>query len=222
MRAFITATGTDIGKTYVACALAHQLRAAGQSVRVVKPVMSGFSKDDLLASDAGQLLMAQEMPCDMSHIEAISAYRYKAPLSPHNAAEQEGRVLPFDAMLDWCQTQLSGNESHVFIEGVGGVAVPLDWRHTSIDWMKALTIPAILVCGNYLGTISHTLSAAHMLKTSGILIHAIIINDASNGSVAISDTEKTLRHFLPDVRHIISLSFASRWQDAKNMLEIVS
>lgn len=222
MRAFITATGTDIGKTYVACALAHQLRAAGQSVSVLKPVMSGFCDDDLLASDASQLLMAQGMPCDISHIETISPYRYKAPLSPHNAADLEGRVLPFDAMLDWCKSQLAGSASHVFIEAVGGVAVPLDWRHTSIDWMKALDVPAILVCGNYLGTISHTLTAAHMLKSSGILIHAIIINDASNGSVAISDTEKTLRHFTPDVRHIFSLPYASHWQDAKNMLELVS
>lgn len=221
MRAFITATGTDIGKTFVTCALVHQLKASGRSVRAVKPVMSGFSEDDLLASDAGQLLVAQAKEVTLPSINDISPYRYTAPLSPHNAAEIDNRQLPYASLIDWCKTQLSSSESHVFIEGVGGVAVPLDWHHTSIEWMQALSIPAILVCGNYLGTISHTLSAAYMLKTSGISIHALVINDMNNGGVALSDTEKTLRHFLPDIRHIISLPRASHWQDAKNMLEIV-
>ena len=36
---FITATGTDIGKTYVACALIRALRKQGRPVDAFKPVL---------------------------------------------------------------------------------------------------------------------------------------------------------------------------------------
>ena len=45
------------------------------------------------------------------------------------------------------------------IEGIGGVMVPFDGRHTVLDLVAAVRVPAILVAGSYLGTFSHTLTA---------------------------------------------------------------
>jgi len=53
---FITATGTDIGKTFVTAGLIRHLRALGREVDALKPVMTGFDPAHPEASDAGVLL----------------------------------------------------------------------------------------------------------------------------------------------------------------------
>ena len=55
-----------------------------------------------------------------------------------------------------------------FIEGVGGIMVPLDRKHTVLDWAKALGLPLIVVAGSYLGTISHTLTALRVIADAGL------------------------------------------------------
>ena len=53
---FITATGTDIGKTFVAAGLIRQLRAAGQAVDALKTVVTDFDTAEVLGSDPALLL----------------------------------------------------------------------------------------------------------------------------------------------------------------------
>ena len=75
--------------------------------------------------------------------------------------------------------------------------VPLDARHTVLDWMAALQTPAILVAGSYLGAISHTLTAADAVMRAGVAIAALVVNDSGDGAVPLADTAATLRRFLP-------------------------
>ena len=82
----ITATGTDVGKTFVACGLITALRAQGRAVDAFKPVLSGFSVAE--GSDAGLLLAALGRP--LSEIERMSPLRFAAPLAPPSAARAEG------------------------------------------------------------------------------------------------------------------------------------
>ena len=56
--------------------------------------------------------------------------------------------------MKFCREGIAAHDGTLFIEGVGGVMVPLDGRHTVLDWMRALGLPLILVTGSYLGTIS--------------------------------------------------------------------
>ena len=86
---FITGTGTDIGKTWLCCALLRHWRAAGLRPAALKPVLSGFDPDAPQASDAGQLLAALEQPLDERTLEAIAPWRYAAALSPDMAAALE-------------------------------------------------------------------------------------------------------------------------------------
>ena len=92
-RVFITASGTEIGKTFVTCALIHQLRSAGHRVAALKPVASGFDDDAIEDTDTGALLAALECPLDSSHIESISPWRFTEPLSPDMAAARENRTI---------------------------------------------------------------------------------------------------------------------------------
>ena len=88
---FITATGTDIGKTFVAAGLIRHLRAAGRSVDALKPVVTGFDPLDAAASDTGVLLSALGRPVTPAEIDRISPWRFRAPLSPDMAARRENR-----------------------------------------------------------------------------------------------------------------------------------
>ena len=55
---FITATGTEIGKTFVTVGLIRHLHEAGRDVEALKPVASGYNPDEAASSDPGMLLAA--------------------------------------------------------------------------------------------------------------------------------------------------------------------
>src|SRR5262245_6760089 len=95
---FITATGTDIGKTYLACALIRHLRAQGQAVEAIKPIVTGFEEQSAISSDPGLLLGALGRPVSATDIERISPWRFKAALSPDLAAAREGRTVDFEVL----------------------------------------------------------------------------------------------------------------------------
>ena len=67
----------------------------------------------------------------------------------------------------------------IFIEGVGGIMVPLDQTHTVLDWMSALRVPVLVVAGSYLGTISHTLTALHVLAQRNLDIAGVVVSESA-------------------------------------------
>ncbi len=135
---FVTATGTDIGKTFVTAGLIRHLRAAGETVSAFKPVVSGFTMEAAAASDPGMLLAALGEPINEETVGRVSPWRYEAALSPDMAAAREGTALPYDDILAACRRAVAETDGTLFIEGVGGVMVPLDDRHTVLDWMADL------------------------------------------------------------------------------------
>lgn len=191
---FVTATGTDIGKTFVTAGLIRHLRDAGKSVAALKPVVSGY--EIAAGSDPAVLLEAMGQVADEATVAEIAPWRFKAPLSPDMAALREEREIDFKALLSFCRDRTTGGQT-VLIEGVGGVMVPLDATHTVLDWMVALGLPVVLVTGSYLGSLSHTLTAAAALEWAGVRAISIVVNDSGGGAVPLTDTAATLRRFLP-------------------------
>ena len=186
---FITGTGTDIGKTWLSCALLRHWRAAGLSTRAFKPVMSGVELDNLPASDAGQLLLAQGIEVSAASVADISPWRFAAALSPDMAAAAEGRRIDFEALLAFNRRVTSADLRKISLcEGVGGVMVPLDEHHTVLDWAQALAVPVVLVAGSYLGSLSHTLTALQALRSRGLSVAAIAINESTGSSVPLDAT----------------------------------
>jgi dethiobiotin synthetase len=194
---FVTASGTDVGKTFVMRRLIEELEAAGHRVRALKPVASGFDPSDAAASDTGELLRALGQPLDAAHLDAVSPWRFAAPLSPDMAAAREGRSVPFDAVVEFCRR---GSDAHVtLIEGIGGVMVPLDDRHTVLDWVVALGAPVLLVVGSYLGTLSHSLTAAAALHGRGVRIAGVVVSESPLQPAPAEETAEVLARFLPNV-----------------------
>jgi dethiobiotin synthetase len=192
---FITSTGTGIGKTAVTCALTRQLIAKGKQVRALKPVISGYTESDP-TTDTALLLQSQSLTQqDTAH---ISPWRFEAALSPHMAAAREGQTLALQDLVAFCQTEAQLH-AITLVEGAGGVLVPLTMRHTMADWMVALNWPVALVAGTYLGTISHTLTAAEALARRGLHLAGVVLCESESSPVPPAETAETLTAFLSEL-----------------------
>lgn len=192
---FVTATGTDVGKTFVVRGLIRHLRAANWPVEALKPVATGYDAATMTASDPGLLLSALGRPLAESEIERIAPWRFAAPLSPDMAARRENRPIDFDRLVEFCRSAIAMHKRTLLIEGIGGVMVPLDDERTVLDWMTALNIPVLLMTGTYLGSLSHTLTALAALKQRKLAVAGVVVNESPGSTVPLPDTVETLSHF---------------------------
>jgi dethiobiotin synthetase len=196
---FITGTGTDVGKTYVAASLIRHLRSMGRIVDALKPVVSGFDPATPASSDPGILLQALGFSVTEEEINRIAPWRYRAPVSPDIAAKREGQTIDVDGVIGFCRTAIDQRRDILLIEGVGGIMVPLDDERTVLDLMMALQLPLILVTGSYLGTISHTLTALDALFRRNLKVLAIIVSETPNSPVPLPDTVAAISRFAAPV-----------------------
>ena len=196
---FVTATGTDIGKSFVTAGIIRELRRQGRAVAALKPVMSGFAVDAAEASDAGILLTALGKPVDPAEIDRIAPWRFAAPLSPDMAAAKEGRSIAFETLVGFSRQAIATAQDALLIEGVGGVMVPLDDRRTVLDWIAAIGVPALLVAGSYLGTISHTLTALDSLFVREMNVLAVIVSETPGSTVPLEETVAAISRFAEPV-----------------------
>jgi dethiobiotin synthetase len=192
---FVTATGTDIGKTFVTAGLIRHLRSQSKAVEALKPLVSGFDPANAVVSDPALLLAAIGRPANLDEIARIAPWRFRAPLSPDMAAKKEESSIDFDAMVDFCRRAVEETRGTLFIEGIGGVMVPLDEKRTVLDWIEALGLPVILVAGSYLGTLSHTLTALDVLARRQTKIAAVIVSETPESPVPLADTAATIAAF---------------------------
>jgi dethiobiotin synthetase len=191
---FVTATGTDIGKTFITAGLIRHLRDQGRRVEAFKPVVSGFDAALPGLSDPAILLAALRRPSNMEEIARISPWRFAAPLSPDMAAREEGRAIDFAELVAFSKKAIS-TADNVLIEGVGGIMVPLDQSRTTLDWMAELGLPLILVAGSYLGSISHALSALEVLRHRQLDLRAIVVDESKDSPVVLKDNAAAIARF---------------------------
>ena len=196
---FVTATGTDVGKTFVAASLIRHLRRQGHVVEAIKPVLSGFDPNEAAASDPGILLDALGLPVTADEIQRISPWRFRAPLSPDLAASMEGRRIDVAEVVAFCQNAVATHRDVLLIEGAGGIMVPLDDQRTVLDVMMALRLPLILVTGSYLGSISHTLTALDSLFTRDMNVMAVIVSETPGSAVPLDEVVATIGRFAEPV-----------------------
>jgi dethiobiotin synthetase len=207
---FVTGSGTEIGKTFVTAALIHSLRRLGRPVAALKPVASGFDPAHPEDSDPGALLAALGEPMSTQTLDRIAPWRFRAPLSPDMAASRENRSIDFAKLVEHSRSAIAAALDTLLIEGIGGVMVPLDERHTVLDWVAALRLPAIVVSGSYLGAISHALTALDALRSRSVAIATLVVNETPQSSVALTETAATIARFaggvpivtLPRLAHV--------------------
>jgi dethiobiotin synthetase len=189
---FVTAAGTGLGKTFV---MVHLIRAlAARGLHALKPVASGFDISAAAQSDTGLILEALGLSASAANLDAVSPWRFQAPLSPDMAAAREGRTIDFDELAGFCAG--AAQRQPTLVEGVGGVMSPVAARHTVVDLIAAMGCPSILVAGSYLGAVSHTLTAVECLRGRGRELAAVVASESAGSSVPLDDTAASLRRFL--------------------------
>ncbi len=196
---FITGTGTDVGKTFVASSLIRLFRRMGRAVDAIKPVVSGFDPQTAETSDPGILLEALGRPVTMEEIERISPWRFGAALSPDLAASMEGRRIDVGQVIAYCQEAVASRRDVLLIEGAGGIMVPLDGQRTILDVMMALRLPLVLVTGSYLGSISHTLTALDSLFVREMNVLAVIVSETPDSTVSLKEAVAAISRFAEPV-----------------------
>jgi len=192
---FVTSTGTDVGKTFVTAGLIRYLRTSNQAVGALKPVVSGYDSSVVETSDPAVLLGALGRAVSADEIASIAPWRFRAPLSPDLAAARENRSIDFDELIAFSRGAVDRNNGILFIEGVGGIMVPIDAKRTVLDWMAALDIPLLLVVGGYLGTISHTLTALDVLAQRKLTLAAIVVSESERNPVELDETVASIARF---------------------------
>jgi dethiobiotin synthetase len=182
---FVTGTDTDVGKTVIAGAIAQWFARRGVRVAVCKPIGTGCTRrrEGLVSEDAEFLASCAE---SRHSLDQICPVRYAEPLAPAIAAQRSGEPVDW-ARIERSIQQMCVGSGAMVVEGVGGVAVPLDERASVLHLASWLGLPAVIVARASLGTINHTLLTAGALRAAGVEVAGIVINRYPAESASIAE-----------------------------------
>ena len=171
-RIIICGTDTNVGKTIVSSFFVQGLKGL-----YWKPIQSGTEE----GTDTKTV-------CNLLNLKPnrylSERYKFKAPVSPHWAAEQES------VFIEPRNLKLPDLDELIIIETAGGLMVPLNRDWLQIDQLKVWGAPIILVARTGLGTLNHTLLSLEALKNRNLDILGIVLNGPPH-----KDNPKTLEQF---------------------------
>lgn len=175
----VTGVGTGIGKTHLAVALVRALASRGVRVAGYKPIESGLEVGT--PGDADRLLAAS-----LIKVEPAPHFGFRAPVSPHLAAELEAR--PIDPMVIRDAVESARSRAHVtVVELAGGLFSPLSRTADNADLLAHLAPDlTLLVAEDCLGVLHNVraTSIAAKARGAGMLEVALVAPrnaDASTG-----------------------------------------
>lgn len=163
---FVTATDTEIGKTFITAGLAKAAQMAGRNIGISKPISCGGIDDPLFYKN---LLKISDS------IDEINLIRFKKPLAPYSAKKYEKVKIDIPKIKRHVSS-LRKWKDITFVEGLGGVLVPIKKGYFVSDLIKDLNTPCLIVARAGLGTINHTLMTIKILRKAGVKIAGIILN----------------------------------------------
>lgn len=201
---FVSGTDTGIGKTFATGFLAREAAKAGKSVitqKIIQTGCEGISEDIL---EHRRIMECELFPEDLDF--TTCPYVLKFPASPHFSCAIEG--VKFDKNLVNSKSELLRKKyDEIFIEGVGGLLVPLEENYLCADYVKEFNLPLILVCSTRLGGINLALMALEAVETRGIELHSLVCNSFFSEDAEIAEStraylEKYLAKNFPSAKFI--------------------
>lgn len=172
---FITGTDTSVGKTVVSCGLAAAFKKSGFKVGVMKPAETGCPnvKGHLVPPDATNLKKASG---SNQPIERICPYRLGIPAAPSVAAARTGARIQPELLVRLCQ-DMGRVHDLMIVEGAGGLMVPLVSTYTFADLARELGLGVIVVVGNRLGAVNHSILTMEHAACLGVNVCGYILNE---------------------------------------------
>ena len=190
---FITGTNTDVGKSIVTGLIARHYINNHHSIVTQKWIQTGaegFSADIQMHWK----LMGRNKNDYSDYLTDICPYHFKLPASAHLAAKQENKEIDID-VINASYSKLKQNFKHVLVEGSGGLMMPINEQLTSLDLVKALKLPVLIVFSNELGAINHTLLTIEQCRQHNLEIIGIVGNQIKNkyeDALIIDDNPKII------------------------------
>jgi dethiobiotin synthetase len=225
---FVTGTGTEVGKTVVAAAIARTLLQEGHRVAVFKPAVTGLDEQpaDGPKSHAISGLSAHRPLAD--HVllrlaagsgqsdEEIAPYRYGPPASPHLAAAMAGEEIEPAQLRESARVAAAGADVLV-CEGVGGFLVPLAPGYLVRDLAVDLGYPLVIAASPGLGTINHTLLTIESARAAGLEIATVVLTPWPSQPSEIErsnlETIASLGEVTVQALRLLDLSEPSTWPE---------
>ena len=191
---FITATGTDIGKTFVTALIVKKLRDAGLNAGYYKAALSGAEEQpdgSWLPGDAAYVAKISGM---QEKGEELVSYIYKTAVSPHLAAMREGNPVELDKVkADFAKAQ--AKYDYVTMEGSGGIICPIRWDEQHIlleDVIKAVGLGTLVISNAALGSINACVLTIAYLRQKDIPVRGIILNNYDGSDFMQADNKKMM------------------------------
>jgi dethiobiotin synthetase len=182
IRIGVTGTDTAVGKTFISTVLLAMLRGRGLNVAAMKPVETGVKADDP-ASDAMRL---RDAAGAVDPIDLVRPMLLSEPLAPWVALSRSGGSVDLNA-LDAAFNRLAEGRDAVLVEGAGGLLVPLT-RDLAYDGLfVGWGLDLVVVAGNRLGTINHTLLTVRAAHDAGLRVRGVVLNAMGAESKGIAE-----------------------------------
>ena len=198
---FVTATDTDIGKTFVCAGLAYALKKLDINVGIMKPFACGSKQKTGFSSNDLTVLTNAAMVNDTEDI--INPFFFPIPASPYSAAKSLGVNIDIQHVMD-CFKKLDEIHDIVLVEGIGGIMTPILKDYAIIDLIKDLDANTIIVTSSKIGTVNHTVLTCKMCKNMNIPVKGLIINNFDSTGYPIDELERDL-NALTDLPVLCSL-----------------
>jgi len=196
---FVTATATNVGKTYMTLKIMELFCARGVKAVPFKPIETGVETIPLDASallDKYHSLYGDDALC----LDDICPYRFAMPAAPYVA--KNGQDISMETIKSSLQ-KLKTYAEVVVIEGAGGLFVPIERDFFMIDLAKELTDFTILVSHAGLGCINDALLSKKALQNAQIP-HELIFNRREDDSFDIV-SKPFLKEYLSAVYEVEDL-----------------
>jgi dethiobiotin synthetase len=162
---FVTATNTNVGKTYTTIKLIESFAKQGILVGVCKPIETGVIEEPLDAKTLLKTVQRYNKNFKTLKPTDITAYTFKLPASPFCADYKRTiKIEQIKAKI----TELQSLCDLLIIEGAGGLMVPITANYKMIDLIEELHCKTLLVTPSRLGCINDTLLSIEALENRNI------------------------------------------------------
>ena len=213
---FVTATGTDVGKTFISALIVKKLRDLEINCGYYKPALSGAEEINgkLIPGDCEYVLKTAGISANPSD---FASYIFKTAVSPHLAAEIEGVSIKKNKILSDFNKKKEDFD-YLVVEGAGGIICPFKLKDEKIilpDVIKMLGLDVVIVSTAALGSINNAVLPANFIKNSGINIKGFILNNYDENDFMQRDNKLQIEN-LTGVKVIATVKKDEKDMEIKN------
>jgi dethiobiotin synthetase len=168
MHYLVTGTDTGVGKTFVTTGLLRFARSLGIDCIGMKPICTGDNRDVLEIASACSSVEPEHL---------VNPIWYRTPVAPYTAAIVENRLIDLFSIRRAFQA-LAKRHTAILVEGVGGIAVPIQNDYDFRDLAKDLDLKIVVVAANRLGVLNHTRLTIEAIHSAKLTCSLVLLNSA--------------------------------------------